>query len=318
MTVDTHARRALVLGGHGFLGRHLVGALERAGIEVHVRSRRDGVDARDVDAVQAAIAETAPHYVFNAATHGGSLHYVTEYAADVAHDNTTMALNVYRAVRTAAPDAIVINPLSNCSYPGDAVVQREEEWWSGPVHDSVWAVGNSKRLTHVLSRCYAKQYGVRSINLLVPNAFGPGDYTDPNKTHALNGLIIRMLEAQRRGDRQFTIWGTGSPVREWGYIKDIAALLVSALDVKDDLVEPVNMGQGRAHTIRESAEIVRRAVGHDCEFVFDTTKQDGAPRKVLDDARFRRIFGEFRFTDHEAAVTETVAYYRSALWGNDA
>lgn len=306
-------RRALVLGGHGFLGRHLVRALGVAGIDACIRSRKDGVDARDFQALHAAVSQAAPDCVFNVAAHVGSVHHVTDFAADVVHDNTAMALNLYRSVQQAAPEAVIINPLSNCSYPGDAVIQREAEWWDGPVHDSVWSYGNSRKMIYVLARCYARQYGIRSINLLVPNAFGPGDYTDPNKTHALNGLIIRMVQAQRSGDKEFTIWGTGGPIREWGYVKDVAALLVQSLGVHEDLLEPVNLAQGRGYSIRESAEIVRDALGYDGEFVFDTTKQDGAPRKVLADERFKEVFGGFRFTDHAQGVAETVEYYRSVL-----
>jgi GDP-L-fucose synthase len=305
--------RALVLGGHGFVGQHLVTGLQSAGVETHVHSRKTGVDARHFDALVDMIRQVSPDVVFNMAAHVGSLHHVSTFAADVVHDNALIALNLYRAVQVAAPGATIVNPLSNCSYPGDATIQRESEWWDGPVHDSVWSYGNAKKFIYVLSRCYAKQYGIRSANFLVPNAFGPGDYTDPNKTHALNGLIIRMLEAQRREDQEFIIWGSGAPIREWGYVKDVAAVLVQSLSLSIDLLEPLNIAQGCGYSIRESAEIVQSAVGFEGRFVFDTSKQDGAPRKVLDDGRFRRVFADFQFTDHAHGVAETVDYYRSVL-----
>lgn len=316
MTTDNQhqaSRRALVLGGHGFLGQHLVCNLQAAGLDVCVRSRRDGVDAKDYQTLLEAVKQASPDYVFNMAAHVGSLHHVTQFAADVVHDNATMALNLYRAVQAAAPTAVILNPLSNCSYPGDAVIQTEEEWWDGPVHDSVWSYGNGRKFIYVLARCYARQYGIRSMNFLVPNAFGPGDSTDPNKTHAMNGLIIRMLQAQRNGDKEFLIWGTGAPIREWGYVKDMTSVLTQALQVDEDLLEPVNIAQGRGYSIRESAEIVKSAIGFEGAFVFDTSKQDGAPRKVLADERFRGIFKKFVFTDHAKGVAETVEYYRSVL-----
>ena len=305
--------KILVLGGHGFVGKHVVNALSKTEHEVHAASRRDGVDLREPSRAERCFNEVEPDVIINCAAHVGSLHYVTTYAADVFHDNVQIALNIYNAAAKVCPEARIINPLSNCSYPGDSTIQKEADWWANEVHDSVFSYGNAKRFIYVISRCYNAQNGIKSVNFLIPNTFGPGDSTDPNKTHALNGMIIRMIEAKRRKDAEFEIWGTGSPIREWAYIDDVVKILIEGIDTKEELVYPVNVAQNRGYTIKESAEMVAQSVGFKGRLSFNTDYQDGAPIKVLDDKRFRQLFADFKFFDHKKGIEETVKYYESVL-----
>lgn len=305
--------KVAVIGGHGFVGERLVRALRASGHDAVPGSLRDGIDLRDAEGTARWLERLAPEAVMNLAAHGGALHYVATHQADVLHDNVQMALSLYQAVRRVCPSARVINTLANCSYPGDAHIHYEPDWWMGEVHESVYAFGNAKRFTYVVSRCYARQYGIRTVNFLMPNTFGPGDHVDLDRTHALNGMIIRLIRAQRAGDPEFVVWGTGSPVREWGYVDDIVALLVRGLTIDADLTYPVNIAQNHGASIRESAETIARIIGYQGRLVFDTSRPDGAPRKVLDDRRFRELFPDFRFTDHEDGIRETVAYYQSVL-----
>lgn len=306
-------KSVLVLGGSGFFGTRVRAVLERAGHRVVSASRREGLDLQSYAETERVFREVQPEAIFNCAAHVGSLHYVSQFAAAVLHDNVQMALNLYKAAAAVCPGARIVNPLSNCSYPGDADVHYEPDWWKGEVHESVIAYGNAKRTIYVLSRCYAKQHGIRTLNFLVPNAFGPGDYTDPNRTHALNGMIIRMLRAHRAGAAEFEIWGTGKPLREWGYVDDMAEVLARAADLDADLTYPVNIAQNRGYSIRESAEAIAKAIGFSGRLVFNTKYQDGAMRKILDDRKFRSLFPDFKFTDHEEAIRRTVSYYCGVL-----
>jgi GDP-L-fucose synthase len=305
--------KVLVIGGHGFLGRHIVAQLASSGHEAVSLSRRDGFDLTDLQSARRGLERVGPEAVINCAAHVGSVHYVDAKAASVFHDNVQMALNLYRVLQEVCPAARIVNPLSNCSYPGDADVQREEDWWAGAVHPSVMSYGNSRRFIYVLSACYKRQHGTRTVNFLVPNSFGPGDYTDPNKTHALNGMVIRMIQAQRRGDPEFEVWGTGRPVREWGFIKDMARAVCLGVDTPHDLTYPVNVAQNAGASIAESARAIATAIGYAGRLTFNAAYQDGAPRKVLDDRRFRELFPGFTFTEHELGIRETVAYYEAAL-----
>lgn len=305
--------KILVLGGHGFVGSNLVRGLSHLNHTIIPLSRRDGLDLTDFNSTKKFFNEIDPDAIINCAAHVGSLHYVTMYAADVIQDNIQMALNIYRAAREACPESRIINPLSNCSYPGDANIHFELDWWKGEVHDSVFSYGNAKRFIYVISKNYYKQYGLKSVNFLVPNTFGPGDYTDPNKTHALNGMIIRMINAQRNGDLEFEIWGTGNPVREWGYIQDVVNLLIRGLTIEQDLIYPVNIAQNKGYSIKESAEFIADAIGFAGKLTFNTDYQDGAPIKILDDQKFRSIFPDYEFFDHKEGIEETVKSYKSIL-----
>ena len=305
--------KVVIVGGHGFVGSAVVEKLQSMGHEAVPVSRRNGVDLRDYAQVRDCFAAAAPDAIINCAANVGSLHYVTTHAAEVAHDNVQMALNIYRAVAEVAPTARIINPLANCSYPGEGDIYRESEWWNGDVHRSVYAYGNARRMLGVLAWCYAQQHAIRSVNFLVPNTFGPGDHVDPNKTHALNGMIIRMLKAHKNGDESFVIWGTGRPVREWAYIDDVVRVLVAGLTIERDLLEPVNVAQRHGYSISESAAMIAEAVGFEGNLVFDTSYQDGAPVKIMDNARFAEVFPGFVFTDHRDGILRTVRYYETVL-----
>lgn len=305
--------KVLILGGHGFVGRNLCEILKESTHEVVALSRRDGLDLRDVTLVRDCFRSEHPDAIINLAAHVGSIHYVTQYAADIVYDNIQMALNIYKSVNEICPKTRIINPLSNCSYPGDANKHYEPEWWNGEVHDSVFSYGNAKRFIYVISKNFKRQYGIDTINFLVPNTFGPGDYTDPNRTHALNGMIIRMILAQRDNAAQFEIWGSGLPIREWGYIKDIVRILELGLAVENDLIYPVNIAQNKGYSIRESAEMIAEEVDFSGNLVFNKQYQDGAPFKILDDRNFRALFPDYHFYDHRQGIRDTVKYYKAIL-----
>lgn len=305
--------KILILGASGFVGSNLATTLERLGHTVYRASRTLGVDLTNYEQTEQCLRKCMPDIIFNCAAHVGSLHYVTTYAAHVIHDNVQMSLNLYKAVVAVCPKAKIINPLSNCSYPGNSGTQTESEWWNGEVHDSVFSYGNAKRILYVIATCYQKQYKVQSVNFLIPNTFGPGDSTDPNKTHALNGMIIRMIEAQKRGESEFEIWGTGSPIREWAYIDDVVQALILGIGITEYTTYPVNIAQHKGFTIKQSAEFIAESIGFTGTLVFNTSYADGAPVKILDDKKFRQLFPNFIFSDHKKGITKTAEYYKSIL-----
>lgn len=313
MVTDTKKKKVLVLGGSGFLGKHVMQLLsEDATIIALSLSRRDGTDIRNLPVFTDTLKEINPDYIVNAAAHVGSLHYISEHAADVIYDNMQIVMNIYDAVKNACPNARIITPLSNCSYPGAADTHYEPEWENGPVHSSVLAYGSVKRMVYAFSESYKKQYGIKSINWLISNAYGPGDYTDPARTHALNGILMRLLQAKAANDKTFTIWGTGTPFREWVYITDVAKIMVHSIGL-DEQISPINLAQNKAYSIKEIADMGAQALNYNVEFVFDTSKADGAPIKVLDDRMFRTSYPDFTFTPIADGIKNTVAYYEKML-----
>ena len=305
--------QVLVLGGSGFLGSHVTSELRDAGYDPVVASRRTGMDLCDFESTRSHLAELRPDVIVNCAAHVGSVHYVTEFSATVLQDNMQMALNLYRAAHESCPEVHVINPLSNCSYPGDANIHYEPDWWNGAVHDSVLPYGTTRKMVYVVSQCYAQQHGMHTTNFLVANAYGPGDYVDPNKVHALNGMIIRFLRAKWDKQGAFEIWGTGKPIREWVYVRDVARMLVDAISTDRGEAYPLNIAQNRGYSIAELARTIADAVGFAGELTFNTQYQDGAPIKVLDDRHFRAAYPDFEFYPIEQGIRDTVAYYEEAL-----
>ena len=305
-------KRIVVLGGSGFLGKHVMHLLRERGYSAVSLSRRDGCDLMDLHGLTDRLGKARPAAIINCAAHVGSVHYVIKHPAQLIHDNTQLILNIYAAALEACPQTKIINPISNCSYPGHADRYCEPEWQNGPIHDSVLPYGMTRRMIYALGECYRKQYGSQSVNWIIPNAYGPGDSTDPNKVHALNGIIIRLIQAQLLGNRKFEIWGTGKPVREWVYIADVARILVDSIAMEEQ-VYPLNLAQNKAYSIAEIAEIAARALDYEVEFVFNTNYADGAPIKIMDDRRFRERHPSFRFTPLEEGVRNTLDYYRSVL-----
>lgn len=305
--------RIIVLGGQGFIGSHVVRSLRRKSRTVIAASRRSHVDILDLPQLENFFQTVKPTIIINCAAHKGSVHYVTKYAADIADDNLRMFLNLYSAVKAIVPQAMVINPISNCTYPGNSVIQKEGEWWNGAVHKSVWAFANTKRMWQVISECYAMQYGIRTKNYIVPNAFGPGDYLDPIKTHALNGMVIRMIQAKWKKSSEFQVWGTGKPMREWIYVKDLARFLSDVSDDTSSQIDPVNVAQNMAYSVAETALLIKEYIGYKGQLTFDTSFQDGAPIKQLDASVFTKTFPKFTFTPFHKGIKETVKYYLKAL-----
>lgn len=307
-------KNILILGGNGFLGKNLNKVFSNSSNIIYNASRENGCDILDLPTLKEKLLEIKPDVIINAAAHVGSIAYVTKNAAEVCHDNTQMYLNLFKAIKETNSTAVVINPISNCSYPGIIDIQNEEDWWSGIIHDSVESYGNPKKLGYILSECYRKQYGIRTINLILPNAYGPMDYCDTERTHAMNGIIIRMIRAAKNNEKEFHVWGSGKPVREWIYMEDAARIIKIIVDAdKYDLPNPLNLGQQIGVSINDSVNIVKSKIDKNIKITNDLKKQDGAPIKVLGSRLFKENFPGFQFTDYETGIDNTINYYKEIL-----
>jgi GDP-L-fucose synthase len=308
-------KKILILGGYGFLGKNLSNVLSiNNNYHIFSESRRSGCDILDLSQLKNTIKSINPDVIINAAANVGSIHYVNTYAADVCHDNTLMYINLFKAIKETNPNILLINPISNCSYPGIIDTQHEENWWDGVIHSSVESYGNPKKIGFILSECYRKQYGIKTINLIIPNAYGPLDYVDENKTHALNGLILRMIKSQNNKDKEFMVWGSGSPIREWIYMEDVAYVIKEILDYdKYNLPNPLNIGQEFGVSINDSVNTIKKLLNYDINIYHDLSKQDGAPIKILGKNKFNFYFPNFKFTPYGEGIKNTINYYKNII-----
>lgn len=287
--------------------------LRQQGVEFIEASLSTGLDLRDPTATAAFLHEHRPTLIINCAAHVGSLNYVTEKAATIVADNSRMVLGMYEAVAQECPKALIINPIANCAYPAKAEIFREGEWWDGHLHRSVLSYGSSRRLLWAVAECFQMQYGVRSIHLLTPNMYGPYDSTDPNKAHALNALISKFVKAEHSGQPELPIWGTGSAIREWLYAPDFARLVWDVIQNPDrpGLEQPTNLAQNDGLSVKELVGIIQKKFDYEGKLVWDPTKPDGAPKKVMDDTKFQEVFPGFEFTSFDEGIAATVKYYES-------
>lgn len=305
-------KKIVVLGGFGFLGKHVISLLKKKNYLSIPLSRRNHCDITKLSSFVKILKKYNPDVIINCAAHVGSVHYALRFAADMIYDNMQIILNIYEGVLKACPKAKIINPISNCSYPGDANIHSEPDWERGSVHESVLAYASTRRMIYALAECYRKQYQIRSINWLISNAYGPGDYTDPNKVHALNGIIIRLIKSQRKGDNIFEIWGSGKPLREWVYIGDVAKILVDSIRLEEQTY-PLNFAQNKAYSIAEIAKLGAKQLNYNTKFVFNKKYPDGAMIKILDDRQFRTKYPTFRFTAINIGIKKTTEYYKKIL-----
>jgi GDP-L-fucose synthase len=152
------------------------------------------------------------------------------------------------------------------------------------------------------------------INLIIPNAYGPNDYLDVERTHAMNGLIIRMLQTKKRDETDFTVWGTGSPIREWIYMKDVGEIIKQIINEEMfSLPNPINIGQEYGITISESVEKIKEILNYPFNIKYDLTKQDGAPIKILGKKIFNQYFPNFKFTTYTEGISNTIKYYENLI-----
>jgi len=313
--------KILITGGDGFLGTHLTKLLDLyTSNEYSIFSRKFGYDLTKILNLVEVLKEYKPDIIIHCAADVGSLNYVHDNAGDIINNNITMYLNLYKGIVESGTNPVVINIISNCSYPGASDIQNEGQWWDGPIHDSVISYGGAKKTGFLISECYKIQYGINTINLILPNAYGPFDYLNEERTHAMNGIILRMIKAQRRGDKQFSVWGTGSPIREWIYMEDAARIILHIInqlkDNKGNYIlppNPLNIGKQEGISIRETAELVKKFLNADIEIVYDTTKRDGALIKVLGNTNFKKWLPSFEFTTYNEGLYKTIEWYKKMI-----
>jgi GDP-L-fucose synthase len=224
-----------------------------------------------------------------------------------------MIMAMYEAIALVNKNCLILNPIANCAYPAVDEKFEEDDLWKGPVHPSVLAYGGAKRFLLLVARSFEMQYGIKSTQLLVPNMYGAFDSTDPNKAHALNALISRFVKAEKTSDPNITLWGTGVAIREWLYAEDFGKIVLSIIQQPKmlGLSEPINIAQNFGLSVRELVDVIQNHFETPFSIKWDAAMPDGAPKKVMADTRFRKVFPDFQFTDFNQGIEKTIAYYKS-------
>jgi len=273
-----------VAGHRGMVGSALVRRLRAGGYTKLVLRPRAELDLLDQRAVREFMAAERPDYVFVAAAKVGGIQANNIYRADFLHDNLVIETNLVRA----AHDAGVVRMMflgSSCIYPRDCPQPIKEEYLlTGPLERTNEPYAIAKIAGLKLCEAFNAQYGRRYVSVMPTNLYGPEDNYDLAASHVLPALIRKTHEAKARGDAELVVWGSGTPRREFLYVDDLADACVFLME-RDTSPELLNIGAGEDLSIAELAEIVMRVVGFHGRVVYDQTKPDGTPRKLLDVSR---------------------------------
>jgi len=296
-----------VAGGFGFVGSRITKKLEEKGQSPIPFSRKSGVDIRNFEQVNKFISETKPDVVVNCAANVGGIAYNAITPVTVYEDNLLIGFNLVRACFQNGVKKFV-NIMPNCTYPGIAEIYKENEWWAGEMHDTVLTYGMPRKALWVQCWAYKKKYGFNSIHLVLPNLYGPGDHFDPIRSHALGALIKKIVDAKVSKSSVVEIWGTGNAVREWGYVDDAVEGITLALE-KYDNIGILNIGEGRGYSIKEIAEMIKDAVSWNGKFVFDPSRPDGAPKKILDVTTMKKTLNWQPATSIKEGIDKTIDWY---------
>ncbi len=273
-------KRVWVAGERGMVGSAVVRRLAREDCTL-LSAPRSVVDLTRQADVERWMEDNRPDAVFVCAARVGGIHANATYPADFIRDNLAIELNVIEAARRSGVEKLLFLG-SSCIYPRDAAQPLTEDvLLTGPLEPTNQWYAIAKIAGLKLCEAYRAQYGVDFISAMPTNLYGPNDNFDLMSSHVVPALLRKAHEAKRAGANAFEVWGSGKPMREFLYVDDLADALVFLMR-NYSAAQTVNVGTGTDVTIRELAEKVLRVVGFEGELVFDPSKPDGTPRKVLD------------------------------------
>ncbi len=277
-----------VAGHNGLVGSGLVRALEAQGVGKIIGFRSSELDLRDRDATFTAIAEAKPDIIIDAAARVGGIMANSTYPVDFMKDNMLIQTNIMDAAHEADVERLLFLG-SSCIYPRHATQPiRESSLMTGPLEPTNQAYAMAKIAGIYYIEAFRTQYGRKWISAMPTNLYGPKDNFDLQSSHVLPAFIRRFHEAKMSGASTVTVWGTGSPRREFLHVDDLAKASLMLLESYDSS-ETINVGWGDDLPIRQLAETVAAVVGFEGEIEWDTSKPDGMPRKLLDTSRINAL-----------------------------
>lgn len=280
-------KKIWVAGHSGMVGSALVRKLAAEDCEI-ITAGRDQVDLKNQAQTHEWLAQNKPDAVFLAAATVGGIWANDTYPADFLYDNLAIETNVIHGAYLAGVEKLVFLG-SSCIYPKLAEQpMKEDALLTGPLEPTNEWYAIAKIAGIKMCQAYRRQYGCDFISAMPTNLFGAGDNYDEKSSHVVAALIQKAHRAKLAGDTSIELWGTGKPLREFLFVDDLADALVFLLENYSDK-QHVNVGSGVEHTIQQLAEIIAKVVGFEGDFIFDTSKPDGTPRKLMDSTRLAEI-----------------------------
>jgi len=308
-------RRVLVTGGTGFLGSFLTDELVKNGVSR--KSLRiplvEKSDLRKLGECVKAVKDV--DIVIHLAATVGGIGLNQELPGTLFYDNAIMGIQLMEAARLAGVEKFVALG-TICAYPKFTPVPfKEEALWNGYPEETNAPYGLAKKMLLVQAQAYRVQYGFNAIYLLPVNLYGPRDNFDPRSSHVIPALIRKVAEAMELGTEKIEVWGTGKASREFLYVADAAEGIRLAAE-RFNGPEPVNLGAGFEITIKELVELIAELMDFKGEIVWDATKPDGQPRRMLDVSRAEKLFGFKAKTKFRDGLKATIDWYLASRKGS--
>jgi GDP-L-fucose synthase len=305
--IDWSDTRVLVTGGAGFLGSFVVEKLEDRGARQVLVPRSNEYDLVDGDAVRRLLSDTQPDLILHLAARVGGIGANLDNPGRYFYENLMMGVQLlHEAHKFAVPKLVAAGTI--CAYPKFCPLPfREEDIWNGYPEETNAPYGIAKKVLSVQSAAYRQQYGFNSVVVYPVNLYGPRDNFDLHTSHVIPAMLRKFHEAKQGMLPSVTLWGDGSPTREFFYVEDCAEGLLLAAE-KYDSSDPVNLGSGEEISMKDLAEHIKTMVGFEGTTIWDTTKPNGQPRRRLDVSRARERFG------FEASVSLTEGLRRTYEW----
>ena len=299
----------VVAGATGLAGSAITRTFESTGQEV-IGINRDVVDLLDFDKTNQFFNDVKPTLVVDAAARVGGISANDAFPVEFLEDNIRIQTNLMHSAHNANVKKFIFLG-SSCIYPRDCKQPiREEYFMTGPLEATNSAYAIAKIAGIELINSYRKQYGYKWISLMPTNLYGPGDNFDLNGSHVFPALIRRFVEAVEADIQKIVLWGSGSPKREFLHVDDLARAVLLASEKYDSSLH-LNIGTGVDISIKDLAQKIAEASGFEGEILWDTSKPDGTPRKVLEVSRIKQLGWSPRVTLEEG-ITSTIRWYKDA------
>ena len=280
--------KIFVAGHRGMVGSALVRRLGAGGYTNVITRTRAELDLADQRATEAFFAAERPDYVFLAAARVGGIQANNTHRGEFLYQNLIIELNVIHAAMLAGVERLLFLG-SSCIYPGDSQQPIAEDYLlTGPLEATNEPYAIAKIAGVKMCDAYNSQYGTKYLSAMPTNLYGPNDSYDLNNSHVLPALLRKAHEAKQSGAEELVIWGSGRPLREFLYVDDLADALVFLME-KQVSSGLFNVGTGEDISIRDLAQVIMEVLGFEGRIVYDASKPDGTPRKLLDVSRLRRL-----------------------------
>jgi len=305
-------KRVCVTGGAGFLGQVVVNLLKQKGCRKIFVPRSKQYDLRKERAIARLFKETKPDIVIHLAAVVGGILANKDSPGKFFYDNLIMGTQLIEQARLHhIKKFVAIGTI--CAYPKYAKVPfKEKDLWNGYPEETNAPYGLSKKMMLVQSQAYREQYGFNSIYLLPVNLYGPRDNFAEHSSHVIPALIKKCIHARFNNENEIIVWGTGKATREFLYVDDAARAIVLACE-KYNKPDPVNIGAGFEISIKELILIIAKLTGFKGKIVWDKTKPDGQPRRMLDVSRAKKEFGFTAKTTFVTGLKKTISWYKKNI-----